>query len=376
MTHVVQALAALSVGGSEFVATELTEYLRAKGCEVTVLAADGPLRQRIDATGARHLDWPVNRKRLGTLRYISRIRNWISEHQPDLIHVHSRLPALLIWRALHGLPKHQRPALVTSMHGHYSVSAYSSIMARSDAVIAVSEAIARYTLHNYPIDPARVQVIHGGASRQAFPHGYRVPETWRKAVEKEFPELSGKRWLCLPGRLSRYKGHEEFIHLISGLGGDYPSLHGVVVGAGRVGSRYRDQLEGLALREGVAERITFTGERHDIREWMAASELVLNLCGDPPEAFGRTILEALYLGRPVVAWNHGGVAEILSRMYPFGAVPPDNSAALRAQTATFLHRAPPVPPLDAFPLDLSMQQTHQLYLRLIAEKAAARGARS
>lgn len=374
MTHIVQALAALSVGGSEFVATELTEYLCKRGCTVTVLAAPGPLSERVAAAGARSLAWPVNRKRLGTLRYIGKIRRWIQAEQPDLIHVHSRLPALLIWRALQGLPAAQRPVLVTSMHGHYSVSAYSSIMARGDAVIAVSEAIKRYTLHNYPVEAERVHVIHGGASTRDFPHGYRPSDAWFTAVYEEFPELAGKRWLCLPGRLSRYKGHEAFINLVAGLGADYPSLHGVIVGAGREGSRYHDQLEGLAIREGVAGRITFTGLRQDIRDWMAASELVLNLCSDPPEAFGRTIVEALYLGRPVVAWNHGGVAEILARMYPFGAVPPDNSAALRAQTATFLHQAPPVPAVDAFALERSMRQTQELYQRLLDAKAATRGA--
>ena len=373
MTHIVQALAALSIGGSEFVATELTEYLRAQGCTVTVLGAPGPLGERVAASGAHRLAWPVNRKRIGTLRYIGKIRRWIQTEQPDLIHVHSRLPALLIWRALSGLPAAQRPLLVTSMHGHYSVSAYSSIMARGDAVIAVSEAIKRYTLHNYPVEPERVHVIHGGASTREFPHGHRPSAAWLAATLEEFPELAGKRWLCLPGRLSRYKGHEAFIDLIASLATDYPTLHGVIVGAGREGSRYHDQLEGLASREGVADRITFTGVRHDIREWMAASELVLNLCSDPPEAFGRTIVEALYLGRPVVAWNHGGVAEILARMYPFGAVPADNSAALRAQTATFLRQAPPVPAMDAFALEQSMRQTLELYHRLLDEKAAERG---
>ena len=52
------------------------------------------------------------------------------------------------------------------------------------------------------------------------------------------------------------------------------------------------ELETLAARMNIADRLTFTGDRLDIRDWMAASELVLNLCSDPPEAFGRTVLEA------------------------------------------------------------------------------------
>jgi glycosyltransferase involved in cell wall biosynthesis len=366
--HVVQALAALSVGGSEFVATELTETLTREGHRVTVLAAPGPLDARVAAAGAERLAWPVNRKRPGTLRYIRRLRRWLAEERPDLVHVHSRLPALLVWHALAGLPESSRPALVTSMHGHYSVSRYSGYMARGDAVIAVSEAIRDYTLHNYPVDPDRVQVIHGGASRSDFPFGYRPNDAWMRDTLAEFPELADRRWLCLPGRLSRYKGHGEFINLIASLARDYDDIQGVIVGTGRKGSRYHDELVGLAIAGGVRDHITFTGERNDIRDWMAASELVFNLCSEPPEAFGRTVLEALYLGRPVVAWNHGGVAEILADLYPFGAVRPDNAAALRAQTVTFLRHAPPVENRDAFSLEGSMQRTLDVYRAVLAHR--------
>jgi glycosyltransferase involved in cell wall biosynthesis len=247
------------------------------------------------------------------------------------------------------------------MHGHYSVSRYSGYMARGDAVIAVSQAIRDYTLHNYPVAPENVHVVHGGTSHEQYPYGYRPEAAWFDTVHAEFPELRGRRWLCLPGRLSRYKGHAEFINLVAELRRDHPTVHGVIAGSGRPGSRYHDELVGLAIAGDVRDRITFTGERRDLREWMAASELVFNLCSEPPEAFGRTVLEALYLGRPVVAWNHGGVAEILSRLYPFGAVPPGNTSALRAQTLTFLRQAPPVDRPEAFSLAQSMRETLAVY---------------
>lgn len=365
--HVVQALAALSVGGSEFVATELTESLRHAGHRVTVLAAPGPLTERVEAAGADTLPWPINKKRLGTLRYVSRLRRWLLDEQPDIVHVHSRLPALILWRAMAGIPEGLRPAFVTTMHGHYSVSRYSGLMARGDAVIAVSETIRQYTLHNYPVAPEQVHLIYGGADPEAFPFGFQPPEHWYDRVYREHPALRGRRWLCLPGRLSRYKGHEAFINLLARLLPEYANLQAIVVGAGRPGSRYYDELVGLAQAGGVREHLTFAGEQLDIREWMAASELVFSLCSEPPEAFGRTVLEALYLGRPVVGWNHGGVAEILAQCYPFGAVPPNNSDALEAQTRAFLHRgAPTVEPTQAFRLVDSMNATIRLYEGLIA----------
>ena len=98
-----------------------------------------------------------------------------------------------------------------------------------------------------------------------------------------------------------------------------------------------------------------------MRDWMAASSIVFSLCSDPPEAFGRTMPEALSMGIPVIAWNHGGVKEVLREMYPFGAVQADNLSALVHKTGTFLQQAPMVGKSDAFSLQASMDQTLALY---------------
>mgnify|MGYP000635706629 CR=1 FL=1 len=107
--HVVQVLVSLNLGGSELVAVELTEHLAAAGHRVTVIAADGPLGDRVRASGAAHLDWPVGRKRLGTLRYIARLRDWLSAERPDILHLHSRLPAWISRLALRGRAEGRRP---------------------------------------------------------------------------------------------------------------------------------------------------------------------------------------------------------------------------------------------------------------------------
>lgn len=369
--HIVQALVSLNLGGSELVATELSEFAAGEGHRVTVIAADGPLGERIRACGAELLDWPIGKKRLGTLRYISRLREWLKREKPDVLHVHSRLPAWICHLAMRGMEPGDRPAYITSMHGHYSVSRYSAVMAGGDRVIAVSEHIRDYTLHNYPAaDPSKVVTVHGGVSNRAFPYGYRPGEAWREQVGREFPGLSDKRWICLPGRLSRYKGHADFIELVAGLVPDVPDIHGVIVGTARPGSRYRDELEGLAERYGVLDRITFTGARQDIRDWMASSEIVFSLCSDPPEAFGRTVPEALHLGVPVIGWNHGGVSETLAVLFPQGAISPGDRAELLRLSRAFLDRRPVVPENPAFGLRASMEETMGVYRSAIEEKRA------
>jgi glycosyltransferase involved in cell wall biosynthesis len=364
--HIVQALVSLNLGGSELVAVELAEFLSAAGHRVTVIAADGPLGERLRAAGATLLDWPIGRKRPGTLRYARQLRRWLQTERPDVLHVHSRLPAWICRLAQRGLQTGQRPAFVTSMHGHYSVNRYSAVMASGDRVIAVSDHIHAYTLRNYPdADPGRVLTVYGGIDRNVFAHGYRPPPDWFEQTWREFPELRGRRLICLPGRLSRYKGHVDFIELVSRL---QPAVHGLIVGKARPGSRYRDELEGLAERYGVLDRITFTQARLDMREWLAASELVYSLCADPPEAFGRTVPEALHLGVPVIGWDHGGVQETLAAMFPQGAVTPGDRRQLLERSLAFLDERPVVAPSAAFGLRESMQATLAVYHAAIADK--------
>lgn len=369
--HIVQALVSLDLGGSELVAVELCEFAAASGHHVTLIGADGPLGDRVRGCGAAHLDWAIGRKRPATLRYIARLRGWLRAQRPDVLHAHSRLPAWICRMALRGLMPDARPAFVTTMHGHYSVSRYSAVMASGDRVIAVSEAIREYTLRNYPgTDPARVVTVPGGIDRRAFPRGHRPSPQWLTQAFANYPELRGRRWICLPGRLTRYKGHADFIELVARLRGQVPDIHGVIVGQASRGSRYRDELLGLALRYGVADRITFTQSGTDIRDWMAASEVVFSLCADPPEAFGRTVPEALHLGVPVIGWNHGGVRETLAAMFPQGAVPPGDRRALFERSLAFLRRRPAVAASDAFGLHASMQGTMAVYRSLRGENPA------
>lgn len=368
--HVVQALVSLNLGGSELVATELSEHLAAAGHRVTVIAADGPLASRVTAAGAEHLAWPIGRKRLGTLAWIGRLARWLERERPDVLHVHSRLPAWICRLALGRLDPATRPAFVTSMHGHYSVNRYSAIMARGDRVIAVSDHIRAYTLRNYPVArPEHVITVHGGTSPEQFPYGHRPPDEWLATVHTEFPELRNRRLLCLPGRLSRYKGHADFIELLAALAGEFPDVHGVVIGKARPGSRYRGELEGLAERLAVLDRVTFTGPQLDMPNWLAACDIVFSLCSDPPEAFGRTVPEALRVGTPVIGWDHGGVQEVLATMFPAGAVPPDDPQALFERSRAFLREPPHVPPSDAFTLDRSMRRTVAVYRSLCASSS-------
>ena len=93
---------------------------------------------------------------------------------------------------------------------------------------------------------------------------------------------------------------------------------------------------------------------------MAASNLVLCL-SKVAEAFGRTTLEALSLGVPVIGYDHGGVHEILTRVFPEGRTPAGDLPALVAKTLDFILRPRTVPRLHPYTLRAMLDRTLGLY---------------
>ncbi len=115
---------------------------------------------------------------------------------------------------------------------------------------------------------------------------------------------------------------------------------------------------------GIQSHVTFAGHRSDLRDVMAASDIVFSLAREP-EAFGRVPVEALSLGRPTIGYDHGGVGETLRAIYPAGLVPLGDMDALVARTREFLRAAPPVPPNQPFTLQRMTDATLAVYQELV-----------
>ena len=106
--------------------------------------------------------------------------------------------------------------------------------------------------------------------------------------------------------------------------------------------------------------VIFTGHRKDIREIYAISDVVLSLAAKP-ESFGRTVLEPLSLGVPVIGYNHGGVGEILAALFPQGLVSPHDLVELYQTILAFNASPPFVPETHLFSLETMQMQTLELY---------------
>ncbi|MFN8708904.1 MAG: glycosyltransferase family 4 protein [Planctomyces sp.] len=326
---VLQVLPALQSGGTERGVLEIGEALVREGHRSLVVSAGGRMVDQLTREGSEHITAGIGVKSPLSLRWVPFLRRLLREEKVDVVDVHSRMPGWMTWLAWKSLPAGHRPGLVTTVHGFHSVSRYSEIMCSGEIVIAVSQSIRDFLLTQYPrTDAAKIRVIHRGIDSEEYPRRYRPASEWVRSFQDTFPQLQGRRVLVLPGRLTRLKGHDLFLKLIKDLSDRGLNVHGLIVGEAepkKVG--YRHELCQQIRRIGIADLVTLTGHRSDLREIMASSELVLSL-SEKPEAFGRTVAEALSLGVPVVGWNQGGVGEILTAQYPAGGVPAGDTKLL------------------------------------------------
>jgi len=326
---VLQILPALEGGGVERGTLEVAAHLAQRGHRSLVMSAGGRMVAQLEREGSEHFTWPIGKKSLLTLRLIGRLRRFFEEQRVDVLHVRSRLPAWICYLAWRGMAPGRRPRLVTTVHGYYSVGFYSAVMTRGEKVIAVSASIADYLRENYPSwDHSTLRVIPRGVDPALYHPACRPAPEWMHDWQAAWPQFAHKRLLVLPGRITRLKGHHDFIDLLAALKARVPDIHGVVVGEAEARHRpYLAELQAAAKVRGVADDLTFTGHRGDLREIFSISALVLSL-STQPEAFGRTVLEALALGVPVAGYAHGGVGELLSAMFPVGRVAPGDRQGL------------------------------------------------
>ncbi len=362
---VLQLVPALESGGVERGTLEVAQALVEHGHRALVMSAGGRLVAPLDQCGAEHHTWPIGTKSFSTLRLVGKLRKFLLEQKVDIVHARSRVPAWIAWLAWRRMNPATRPRFVTTVHGMYGVNRYSRIMTQGERVIAVSNTVRDYILREYPDTPAdRIQVIHRGVDEQAYPYGWKPDPVWQEAFFAQFPQAADTLLLTLPGRITRLKGHEDFIELIARLKRRGLPVHGLIVGGATASKqRYLQKLRYRVRSMGMAADISFTGQRDDLKNILAMSSLVLSL-STQPESFGRTTLEALRLGVPTAGYGHGGVGEILRTIYPAGLLPLGRIDDACQRIAQLLQQPEPVPAGAFFPLQAMLDQTLGLYAEL------------
>ncbi|MCX7545088.1 glycosyltransferase [Marinicella gelatinilytica] len=360
---VMQILPALNMGGVERGTVEFARYLKQQGHRAIVVSGGGYQVQALENTGVEHIQLPVGKKSPLTFRYVPTLRKIFKQYNVDIVHARSRLPAWLCYFALRKKPR--PPYFVTTLHGLHSVSRYSSVMARGDAVVAVSKTAADYLQQNFKKHlKTQPQVIYRGVDFKVFKFGYQADKQWVAALEARHPALKNSQKVLLPGRLTAVKGFENIMPWLGQSGANQYLL----VTADSNQTDYTKRLFESLKQAGLSEKVIWIGPQQRMADLYAYVDLTLSI-NRKPESFGRTVLESLTVGTPVVGLNHGGVGEILTALFPSGLVPVGDDDRLIRWIKAMLLKPAVMASQTQFSNQQQFQQTVALYQQLLAQKS-------
>ncbi len=325
---VLQVLPMLETGGVERGTIEVAEALVRSGFRALVASAGGRLVPELTHLGVEHIALPLASKDPWVMwRNAGKLAAVIREHRVDVVHARSRAPA---WSARLAV-RRTGARWVTTYHGTYNEGfalkrRYNAVMASGERVIAISAFIAEHLIERHGTDPARVRIIPRGVDPRRFDpavvSGERIVKlarAWR--IPDDAPVV------LLPGRLTRWKGQEVLIEALARM--QHADAVAVLAGDDQGRHGYRAALEALAERLGLGARVRIVGDCPDMPAALMLADVAVSASIEP-EAFGRVIVEAQAMGRPVVATAHGGALETVSSGETGLLVPPGDAPALAA----------------------------------------------
>ncbi len=309
MQVVLQVLPHMDAGGLVRGAIDAATAQVRAGWIALVASEGGNGVRELERLGARHVELPLSSKNPVVMyRNIQRLSSLVKEHKINLLHARSRAPA---WSALAAARRSGIP-LVTTFHGTYGHRSrlkrrYNRVMTLGDRVISISQHIADHMREVYGVSDERVRVIYRGIDTDLFDPASVTPERvvnfandWRLA--DPIPVI------MMPGRLARWKGQKILIEALALLG--RRDLRCLIIGDDQGRRRYRRELETLIKRHNLEEIVYLPGHCRDMPAAYMLSDVVVSASTEP-EAFGRVMVEAQAMGRPVVASDHGASRETI-----------------------------------------------------------------
>ncbi len=324
---VVQVLPELDEGGVEGETLDLAIYLARNGYRSVVISGGGRLVPQLEKNGCIHVLWPhIGEKSWRCLQYVPKLRKYLQDEHVDILHLRSRLPAWIGYLAWKLVPEDQKPSLITTFHGFYSVNSYSRIMTKGEKVAAVSETIKQHIIDNYKIDKRRIRLIHGGFDVRDFSPEAVSEERIRVLREKWLPDKEGVPIIVLPGRLTQWKGQDLLIESLARI--KNKQFIGLLIGDTQENPSFTRKLLEQIKNHELQNKILLVGHCTDMPAALLLADIVVSASSTQPEAFGKVAIEAMAMEKPVIATAHGGSLETVLPGITGWLVPPLDPVAM------------------------------------------------
>lgn len=199
-----------------------------------------------------------------------------------------------------------RVPLVVYQRGEEWHSRAARALARMVTLYMANSEATKRDLVALGVPPGRIRVIYPPVDLERFNPGVDA-----RRQREEFGVSADQPCFGIFGTLLEWKGHHVFLEAARRVMDEVPKARAFVIGeAPERGRAYREELDRLVDRLGIAERVIFAGFREDVPELMQLLRVVVH-ASVTPEPFGRVIAEAMAMAKPVVATSAGGPLEIV-----------------------------------------------------------------
>jgi glycosyltransferase involved in cell wall biosynthesis len=194
---------------------------------------------------------------------------------------------------------------VTTFHGFYSVNSYSAIMTKGSGIIAISKGIEEHIRVAYGVEK-NIELIYRGVDNDVFDPA--AVDRHKVAEYRSGWQLQGRApVIMLPGRLTRLKGQDVFLHALARMRNQ--NFQAILVGDLEDNPGFTDELQKTISRLELNGKVKMVGHCDDMPAALMLADIVVSASSDEPEAFGRTTIEAMAMGKAVIATAHGGSLE-------------------------------------------------------------------
>ena len=287
-------------GGPQQVVT-LMKGLEAHGVDSTLLCPEDSAVAEL-AKSAQLKVKRVPYKGEHDFSIIKAIRETVKDRHFDLMHAHSRRGAdnytAIVAR------RTKIPAILTRRVINVENNFIAGPKYRSfKKVVAVSEAVER-SLKRQRVDSDLRMTIHDGINLQDYTEQYS-----REHLLAEFNLPDNAFIIGNVGRFTENKGQLSLLEAFTLIHKKYPQTHLILFGEGEM----LDDLVDYVKKHQLTEQVHFAGFRMDMPKWYGALQVVVHTA--MLEALSVALLEAGASGVPLIAYNNGGISEVIRHMH-------------------------------------------------------------
>ncbi|MEK9573467.1 MAG: glycosyltransferase family 4 protein [Candidatus Puniceispirillaceae bacterium] len=306
---IVQIVPQMNRGGVERGTVEIAEAISARGWKAVVICNGGRMENQLRRAGAEVYTLPVDTK--NPLKWPAvrrRLKAVLLSVGADIVHVRSRAPAWIALPLTRAMGIHS----ISTIHSkfvpqNFVKRIYNQKMLSADGIIAISDYVKSVITSHYSeaVSEKAIQVIHRGVDLDVFdPAKVSQHRIVRLSETLNLPDDGPV--VMLPARATEWKGHAPLIEAVARLEAKDVTL--LLLGAGDGHSRFIERLRALAIKTGLDGRLRIASGTDDMPAALMLADVVA-MPSTVPEPFGRVALEAQAMGRPVVAFKHGGAIE-------------------------------------------------------------------